>query len=264
MRKLFLFFLIIIPFFSSLCAQTLKEYPALYASDPRFKILLHYDPHVEEAHVQFAKQSIDFFRKLSVGDGFLMDVTTSLDNYPLEKLKEYSILVSLNAQPKGEVQRKTFQRYMQEGGGWMGFHASAYNDKHTKWSWFNEFLGCGVFYCNNWPPQPVLLEVNLCEHDVTRCLPKEWVAPASEWYMWNPSPRENADVDILLSISPKNMPLGIKDIIRWGDIPVVWTNRNFRMIYLNTGHGDEAFIDATQNLLFVNAFRWLVQKNLGE
>lgn len=30
------------------------------------------------------------------------------------------------------------------------------------------------------------------------------------------------------------------------------------MIYLNMGHGDEEFIDATQNLLFVNAFRWVV------
>ena len=30
------------------------------------------------------------------------------------------------------------------------------------------------------------------------------------------------------------------------------------MIYLNMGHGDEEFIDATQNLLFVNAFRWVI------
>ena len=33
------------------------------------------------------------------------------------------------------------------------------------------------------------------------------------------------------------------------------------MIYLNMGHGDEEFIDGTQNLLLVNAFRWVVSKD---
>ena len=47
------------------------------------------------------------------------------------------------------------------------------------------------------------------------------------------------------------------DIVIHGDIPVVWTNKNYRMVYLNMGHGDEGFIDATQNLLFTNAFRWI-------
>ena len=41
---------------------------------------------------------------------------------------------------------------------------------------------------------------------------------------------------------------------------VVWTNRAYRMIYLNMGHGDECFSDATQNLLFVNALRWVVSQ----
>ena len=31
-----------------------------------------------------------------------------------------------------------------------------------------------------------------------------------------------------------------------------------RMVYINMGHGDECFSDATQNLLFVNAFRFVV------
>ena len=29
-------------------------------------------------------------------------------------------------------------------------------------------------------------------------------------------------------------------------------------------HGDEAFIDATQNLLFTNSFRWIVSKDLED
>jgi type 1 glutamine amidotransferase len=150
---------------------------------------------------------------------------------------------------------------MKNGGGWVGFHAAAYNDRHTNWPWLLEFLGGGVFLCNNWPPQPVLLELDTQDHQVTKNLPKEFVAPASEWYQWNPSPRDNDDIQVLASLSPKNYPLGIKDIVYSGDWPVVWTNRNYRMIYLNMGHGDEEYIDATQNLLFVNAFRWVVSQD---
>ena len=236
------------------------EYAANYAGAPRFRALLHYEPGAEEAHVQFDKQAINFFRKLTYGEGWTMDVTTSLADYPYDKLQEYSIIISLNAMPGGK-QREEFQKYIENGGGWMGFHASAYNDRNTHWPWFNGFLGCGQFYCNNWPPQPALVECDTQEHPVTSTLPESFVVPASEFYQWSPSPRLNPDVDVLLSISQKMYPFGIKDIVKWGDFPIVWTNKKYRMIYLNMGHGDESFIDATQNLLFVNSFRWIVSRD---
>lgn len=242
-------------------AQAHDGYAADYAQRPRFRALLHYEPGAEEAHVQFDKQAIDFFRKLTYGEGWLMDVTTLLNDYPYERLKDYSIIVSLNAAPGGKAQREAFERYMENGGGWMGFHASAYNDRNTHWPWFNSFLGCGMFYCNNWPPQPALVECDTQQHPVTSTLPQSFVAPASEFYQWQPSPRQNPDVEVLLSISPRMYPFGLKDVVKFGDFPIVWTNKKYRMVYLNMGHGDEGFIDATQNLLFVNAFRWVVSRD---
>ena len=241
--------------------QERGEYAANYAREPRFRALLHYEPGAEEAHVQFDKQAITFFHKLTYGEGWLMDVTTSLADYPYDRLKDYSIIISLNAMPGGKAQREAFEKYMENGGGWIGFHASAYNDRNTHWPWFNEFLGCGMFYCNNWPPQPALVECDTQEHPVTGSLPHSFVVPASEFYQWQPSPRMNPDVEVLLSISPKMYPFGLKDVVKWGDFPIVWTNRKYRMVYLNMGHGDEGFIDATQNLLFVNAFRWVVSRD---
>ena len=87
-----------------------------------------------------------------------------------------------------------------------------------------------MFYCNNWPPQPALVDVDNSNHPVTKNLPASFVAPASEWYQWNPSPRLNKNVKVLCSISPKNYPFGIKDVINFGDFPVVWTNTKYRMI----------------------------------
>lgn len=242
-------------------AQVPEGYPANYAKAPRFKALIYYTQHAEEAHVQFAEQATTFFKKLNYGDGFVLDITTDFSKYPYEKLKEYNVIIMLNTSPNTKAERDAFEQYMENGGGWVGFHAAAYNDKNTHWPWFVKFLGGGVFYCNNWPPQPVLVEVDNEEHPVTKNLPASFVAPASEWYQWTPSPRQNKDVEVLLSLSPKNYPLGIKDVVNFGDFPIVWSNKNYRMIYLNMGHGDEEFINGTQNLLLVNAFRWVVSKD---
>ena len=242
-------------------AQAPEGYPANYAKAPRFKALIYYTQHAEEAHVQFAEQATTFFKKLNYGDGFVLDITTDFSKYPYEKLKAYNVVIMLNTSPNTKAERDAFEQYMENGGGWVGFHAAAYNDKNTHWPWFVKFLGGGVFYCNNWPPQPVLVEVDNEAHPVTKNLPASFVAPASEWYQWTPSPRQNKDVEVLLSLSPKNYPLGIKDVVNFGDFPIVWSNKNYRMIYLNMGHGDEEFIDGTQNLLLVNAFRWVVSKD---
>lgn len=51
-------------------AQTPEGYPANYARGPRFKALVYYTQHAEEAHYQFSLQAVEFFKKLNYGDGF--------------------------------------------------------------------------------------------------------------------------------------------------------------------------------------------------
>ena len=235
-----------------------RGFPGNYAKAPRFKALIYYSTSEEVAHVQFAEQTVEFMKKLNYGDGFILDVTTDLSGYDYDKLKDYSVVIMPNASPKSPEARKAFEKYMENGGGWVGFHGAGYNDARTNWPWFNGFLGTGTFLCNNWPPQPALLDVNAIGHDVTKNLPEHFVAPASEWYMWNDDPTTRDNVTVLLSLSPKNYPIGIKDVISFGAFPVVWTNVKYRMIYLNMGHGDEEYADATQKLLFINAIRWII------
>ena len=246
---------------NTICRILMPGEPSPYTADyagqrVRFRALLIWDPSAEPAHVEFDKQAIRFFHKLSYGEGFTYDTRTDCPAN-LDTLKQYDVVVMLNALPHEAQARKAFEQYMEQGGGWLGFHATGYNDGNTHWPWLNEFLGCGPFLSNNWPPQPALVDVESQSHPVTRSLPQQFVVPASEFYQFLPSPRTNENVEVLVSISPKNYPFGIKDIVTHGDFPIVWTNKKYRMVYLNMGHGDEGFIDATQNLLFTNAFRWL-------
>jgi uncharacterized protein len=229
------------------------------AQFPRFKALAFYSTKVEQAHVVFAQDAIQFFKELTVGNGFVFDVTDTMSDLNEEKLKDYSLILMLNDFPHTKQQRDAFRKYMEEGGGWFGFHVAAYNDRTTDWPWLLEFLGGGVFYRNNWPPMPAKLIVEDRSHPVTRGLPESFISPTDEWYQWKPSPRENKDIRVLVSLSPENYPFGLKDIVPDGDFPVVWTNTRYRMIYMNMGHGNRVFSDATQNKMIIAGLRWVVE-----
>ena len=227
-------------------------------SYPRFKVLAFYSTTVEKAHVDFANDAILFFKELTVGNGFVFDTTSNMADLNNEKIKDYQLLIWINDFPHNDMERADFEKYMDNGGGWLGFHVAGYNDKTTKWPWFVNFLGGAVFYKNNWPPLPAKLTVDDTLHPVTTAIPATFISSVGEWYQWKPSPRENKKVKVLVSLSPQNFPMGIKHVIADGDMPVVWTNTDYRMIYLNMGHGPHILSDATQNKLIINAFRWVI------
>ncbi|GAB2530400.1 hypothetical protein [Spirosoma aerophilum] len=102
-------------------AQVPTNYPANYAKAPRFKALLYFNERTEKDHVIFAHQTINFLKKLSVGDGFILDTTQNFGRYPYEKLKEYQLLIIPNGYPSKNAERAVFEQYMEAGGGWMGF-----------------------------------------------------------------------------------------------------------------------------------------------
>jgi uncharacterized protein len=225
---------------------------------PRFKVLAFYSTTVEKAHVDFANDAIQFFKELTVGNGFVFDTTSNMADLNDEKIKDYQLLIWINDFPHNDMERAAFEKYMDNGGGWLGFHVAGYNDKTTQWPWFVNFLGGAVFYKNNWPPWPAKLTVDDPSHPVVRAIPQTFISPVGEWYQWKPDPRENKKVKVLVSLSPENFPMGIKHVIAEGDMPVVWTNSDYRMIYLNMGHGPHILSDATQNELIINAFRWVI------
>ncbi len=112
-NKLLLISLLLVP---ALAAA--QERPANYARAPRFKALVYYTERAEEAHVQFSCQGVEFFRKLTVGEGFYLDVTTSLAGYTYEKLKEYTCIIMLDDAPHAPAERAAFEKYM-ENGPWL-------------------------------------------------------------------------------------------------------------------------------------------------
>lgn len=231
-----------------------------FAQKPEFKVLAFYSTKVESDHVDFSNDFRAFLKNLAVQKNFTFDATTDWTNLNDTLLRNYQVVIWINDFPHNENQRSTFQRYMENGGGWLGFHVAGYNDKTTKWPWFLSFLGGGVFHSNSWPPIPARLLVDDTNHPVTKRVSGAFASPVNEWYQWKPSPRENKDVKVLVSLDPENYPLGIKDILTGGDNPVVWTNTKYNMIYMNMGHGDKVMSDYMQNNMITDAVLWVGKK----
>jgi YVTN family beta-propeller protein len=218
-----------------------------------FRVLAFYSPGAELDHVQFAQSALKFFTAAAAEGNFAFDSTTDWADLNAANLKKYQIVVWLTDSPTNTEQRRAFQQYMEAGGAWLGFHAAGYNDQDTNWPWYVDFLGGAVFHINSWPPLPARLLVDDRWNPETAGIPDSFMSPANEWYVWKPSPRLSQNVRVLVSFDPSNYPLGLKDVLMSGDLPVVWTNTKYKMIYMNMGHGDKIFTSATQNKLIEDA-----------
>ena len=102
---------------------------------------------------------------------------------------------------------------MKNGGGWMGFHFSAFamtpSAYNQNWDWYHKaFLGSDQYVSNTWRPTSAILKVENRTHPATKNLPATFSSPPNEWYRWQSDLKKNADIQILLSIDPKSFPLG--------------------------------------------------------
>jgi len=228
-----------------------------FGQQTSFKVLAFYSTKVEPDHVLFAEGALKFFSGLAAKNNFTFDSTNNWDDMNDFNLGKYQVVVWLNDEPSKAGQRRAFQEYIENGGAWLGFHVAAYNDIDSNWPWFVDFLGGGVFHINSWPPLPAKLTVDDRSHPVTKHLPGSFVSPDNEWYIWKPSPRLNKAVRVLVTLDPSNYPIGFKDVLTGGDLPVVWTNTKYKMLYMNMGHGNKIFRSLTQNKLIEDATLWL-------
>jgi type 1 glutamine amidotransferase len=226
---------------------------------PQARVLVFFSLSAESDHVLFATDALRFLAEAGDRHNLRVEATSNWADLNEENLKQYQLMVWLNGTAPG-AQQEAFQRYMENGGAWLGFHVSAYNDRGTNWAWFRQFIG-GQFGVNNWPPLPAKLIVDDTDSPVTQGVPKTFAAPANEWYSWRPSPRLDKDIHVLVTLDPSQYPIGIKSMIsdRDPDVPVVWTNTRYKMLYMNMGHGDKIFTSSIQNTLIENGLMWLLR-----
>ncbi len=96
-----------------------------FAQQPRFKVLAFYSTSVEPDHVLFAEGALKFFSEAAQKNNFTFDATTGWDDMNDSNLGKYQVIVWLNDEPSKAEQKRAFQRYIENGGAWLGFHVAA-------------------------------------------------------------------------------------------------------------------------------------------
>ena len=247
-----------------------------------FRVIAFYTGRADQAHISFMHEANRWFPKMGVTHHFIYDSTNNWNNLNAEFLSQYQVVIFLDTRPDDPSQRKAFEKYMRNGGSWMGFHFSGFaltpSDFPQNWDWYhNDFLGSGSYLSNTWRPTPAVLRVLDKNHPVTKNLPDTFRSSASEWYRWTNDLRANPHIDILLAIDSSSFPLGTGpkpyEIWHSGFYPVVWTNKDYRMVYFNMGHNDidyehhtnqelsQTFSSEMENKLILDALEWLGRKN---
>ncbi|OXB07312.1 hypothetical protein B0A81_11210 [Flavobacterium plurextorum] len=244
---------------------------------PKFKVIAFYTAKNDQAHISFVHEANKRFPKIAEENHFVYDSTDNLNNLNSKFLANYQVVLFLDTRPETLEQRKAFEKYMKDGGGFIGFHFSAFalNDSEypQNWNWYhNTFLGSGEYVSNTWKPTSAVLKIEN-QHSATKNLPKTFASAPNEWYKWSNDLRKNTDIKILVAIDESSFPLGTgpkaSEIWHNGYYPVVWTNKNYKMIYINMGHNDIDYENGTnetlsytfenkiQTKLITNSLLWL-------
>jgi len=243
-----------------------------------FNVIGFYTGKSDQAHISFVREANRWFASEAAQAHFSYTSTTNWADLNDQVLGQYQVVMFLDTRPETRVQREAFQKYMERGGAWMGFHFAAFaltpSAVPQNWHWYhNEFLGAGSYVGNTWRPTSAVLRVEDAEHPATQHLPKTFKSAPNEWYKWSNDLRTNSNIKILLSIDPASYPLGTgpkaHEIWHEGYYPVVWTNKRYRMIYFNMGHNDIdyehktnkelsfTFENETQSRLVLDSLLWL-------
>ena len=244
---------------------------------PKFKVIAFYTAKNDQAHISFVHEANKRFPKIAEENHFVYDSTDNWNNLNAKFLANYQVVLFLDTRPETLEQRKAFEKYMKDGGGFIGFHFSAFalNDSEypQNWNWYhNTFLGSGEYVSNTWKPTSAVLKIEN-QHSATKNLPKTFASAPNEWYRWSNDLRKNKDIKILVAIDESSFPLGTgpkaSEIWHNGYYPVVWTNKNYKMIYINMGHNDIDYENGTnktlsytfkneiQTKLITNSLLWL-------
>lgn len=248
------------------CARYDNERPAftLPAGKGKLKLLLFEKmtgfrdgPSVEAARAMF--------QILARRNGWALVMTDKAGVMNPTDLAKFDAVIWNNV--SGDVltltQRKAFEDYITNGGGYLGVHGSA-GDFIYFWDWYPDTLIGARFIGHPADPQfqdaAVKIESNRAGIGAS-------LAPGftlnDEWYSFRASPRASSQVVATLDESTyKPVGRGGQQLAMGADHPIAWTRciGNGRSFYSAIGHRPEVYADPRHRRLIEDAVRWAAGK----
>ena len=194
-------------------------------------------------------------------DIFLTDNAASHNARDLEK---FSVVVwnNVSGDVLTEQQRADMKAWIEQGGGWVGIHASG-GDFSYQWEWYVDTLIGAQFVGHTMDPQFQDAEVLVADPEtaLTAHLPSPWLVPNEEWYAFDRNPRDSG-YEILLTLDESSYSTSGKTFFGQdrmpGEHPIVWRRQlgEGRILYSAIGHQGATYEIPQFQQLIANAIAW--------
>ncbi|MEU3328648.1 ThuA domain-containing protein [Streptomyces albus] len=175
-------------------------------------------------------------RELGAEHGFTVDATEDARAFTPRRLARYDAVVFLSTTGDvlGKQQQKAFEKYIGDGGGYVGVHAAA--DTEYDWKWYGGLAG--AYFASHPAVQPATMEIEDRGHPATAHLGERWNR-TDEWYDYRNSPRGR--VHVLASLDESSYTGGAMG----EDHPLAWCHEyaGGRAFYTGAGHTKESYAD---------------------
>lgn len=165
------------------------------------------------------------------------------------------VFLSTSGDILNQSQQEAFERYIEDGGGFVGIHAAS--DTEYQWPWYGRLVG--AYFANH----PLVRDFIDCHcftadvhrvgiHPSTERLPTVW-SHRDEWYNFRQAP---VGVDVLLTVDESTYAGGEMG----ADHPVSWAHEALggRAFYTALGHTPESYGDDRFRRHLLGALRWVV------
>ncbi len=206
-------------------------------------------------------------RRIAEQRGWDIFISNNAATHNAGELKKFDLVVWNNV--SGDVltaeQRTALQQWLQQGGGWVGLHASGGDFKY-QWQWYVDTLIGAQFVGHTMEPQFQDADVLVDDpaEGLTAHLSKPWRVPAEEWYAFDRNPRERG-YDILLALDESSY---ITQGETWmgqdrmeGEHPIAWRHQlgEGRVFYSAIGHQAATYGIPEYQELITRAMEWAME-----
>ncbi len=205
--------------------------------------------------------SVKALEELGRENRIAMDVADDPKVFTDDNLKKYRVVIfdnSNNAAFDTEEQKAAFQKYIHNGGGFVGIHSATGSER--KWPWFWQLIG-GTFGFHP-PLQKFTINILDKKHPATAFLSGDTWAWEDEFYVIKEQPK---DLHILLAGNFKalKLPEKTKKIAESlpDSVPLAWCHEfeGARSFYTALGHKKEYYSDPLFRKHLLGGIQWAMK-----
>lgn len=195
---------------------------------------------------------IAMFEALAQERGFEVTFTEDGAAFSDDNLAGYAVVVWLST--TGDVlsseQELAFERYMRNGGGYVGIHAAS--DTEYEWPFYGRLVG--AYFRSHPSIQDAGVRIEDNAHPATAHLDATWMR-RDEWYNFRENPRDQ--VTVLLALDEATYGGG-----DMGDHPIAWSHENEggRAFYTALGHTSESYEEPAFRDHIAGAVTWAARR----